>query len=55
MSSSWDEVALYPSRHLPRQWLHTEPRQWLHTGIFIVNFEHISHPVLVFLLVTVNM
>ena len=24
-------------------------RQWRHSGIFIVNFEHISHLVLVFL------
>ena len=27
-------------------------RQWRHSGIFIVNFEHISHLVLVFLLLT---
>ena len=25
-------------------------RQWRRSGIFIVNFEHISHPLLVFLL-----
>ena len=28
---------------------------WRHSGIFIVNFEHISHLVLVFLLLTLNM
>ena len=27
-------------------------RQLLRPGVFIVNFEHISHPVLVFLLLT---
>ena len=32
-----------------------ERRQWLHSGIFIVNFEHISHLVLVFLLLTLSM
>ena len=32
-----------------------ERRQWRHSGIFIVNFEHISHHVLVFLLLTFNM
>ena len=32
-----------------------EPRQWRLSGIFIVNFEHISHLVLVFLLLTLNM
>ena len=31
-----------------------ERRQWHHSGIFIVNFEHISHLVLVFLLLTLN-
>ena len=35
--------AWYPSRHLR------------HSGVFIVNFEHISHLVLVLLLVTLNM
>ena len=29
--------------------------QWHHSGVFIVNFEHISHLVLVFLLLTLNM
>ena len=29
--------------------------QWRRSGIFIVNFEHISHLVLVFLLLTLNM
>ena len=29
--------------------------QWHHSDIFIVNFEHISHLVLVFLLLTLNM
>ena len=28
---------------------------WCRSGIFIVNFEHISHLVLVFLLLTLNM
>ena len=28
---------------------------WYHSGIFVVNFEHISHLVLVFLLLTLNM
>ena len=30
-------------------------RQWRRSGVFIVNFEHISHLVLVFLLLTFNM
>ena len=28
--------------------------QWGHSGVFIVNFEYISHLVLVFLLLTLN-
>ena len=32
-----------------------ERRQWRRSGIFIVNFEHISHLVLVFLLLILNM
>ena len=32
-----------------------ERRHWRHYGVFIVNFEHISHLVLVFLLLTLNM
>ena len=32
-----------------------ESRHWLRSGVFIVNFEHISHLVLVFLLLTLNM
>ena len=32
-----------------------ERRQWRRSGIFIVNFEHISHLVLVFLLLPLNM
>ena len=32
-----------------------ERRQLRRSGIFIVNFEHISHIVLVFLLLTLNM
>ena len=32
-----------------------ERRHWRRLGIFIVNFEHISHLVLVFLLLTLNM
>ena len=31
-----------------------ERRQWRRSGIFIVNFEHILHLVLVFLLLTLN-
>ena len=31
-----------------------ERRQWRRSGIFIVNFEHISHLALVFLLLTLN-
>ena len=30
-------------------------RQWRRSGVFIVNFEHISHLVLVFVLLTLNM
>ena len=29
-----------------------ERRQWCRSGVFIVNFEHISHHALVFLLLT---
>ena len=29
-------------------------RQWRRSGVFIVNFEHISHLVLVFLLLTLK-
>ena len=32
-----------------------ERRQWRRSGVFIVNFEHISHLVQVFLLLTLNM
>ena len=32
-----------------------EGRHWRRSGIFIVNFEHISHLALVFLLLTLNM
>ena len=32
-----------------------ERRHWRRFGVFIVNFEHISHLVLVFLLLTLNM
>ena len=32
-----------------------ERPHWRHSGIFIVNFEHISHLVLVFLLLTLSM
>ena len=32
-----------------------ERRQWRRSGVFIVNFEKISHLVLVFLLLTLNM
>ena len=32
-----------------------ERHQWRRSGIFIVNFQHISHLVLVFLLLTLNM
>ena len=32
-----------------------ERRQWRRSGVFLVNFEHISHLALVFLLLTLNM
>ena len=32
-----------------------EQRQWHRSGVFIGNFEHISHLVLVFLLITLSM
>ena len=32
-----------------------EGRHWRRSAVFIVNFEHISHLVLVFLLLTLNM
>ena len=32
-----------------------ERRHWRRSGVFIVNFEHISHLALVFLLLTLNM
>ena len=32
-----------------------ERRHWRRCGVFIVNFEHISHLVLVFLLLILNM
>ena len=32
-----------------------EQRQWHHSSVFIVNFEHISHLVLLFLLLTLDM
>ena len=31
-----------------------ERRHWRRSGVFIVNFEHISHLVLVFLLLTLS-
>ena len=31
-----------------------ERRQWRRSGVFIVNFEHISHLLLVFLLLTLS-
>ena len=31
-----------------------ERRQWRRSGVFIVNFDHILHLVLVFLLLTLN-
>ena len=31
-----------------------EQRQWRRSGVFIVNFEHILHLLLVFLLLTLN-
>ena len=30
-------------------------RHWLHSDVFIINFEHISHLVLLFLLLTLTM
>ena len=34
---------------------YVQGRRWRRSGIFIVNFEHISHLVLVLLLLTLNM
>ena len=31
-----------------------ERRYWCRSGVFLVNFEHTSHPVLVFLLLTLS-
>ena len=42
------EIQKNPSRHLPAQ-------SWRRYVVFIVNFEHISHLVLMFLLLTLNM
>ena len=33
----------------------TKRRHWRRSGVFIVNFEHITHLALVFLLLTLNM
>ena len=33
----------------------SQQRQWRHPDVFIVNFEHISHLVLVFLLLILNL
>ena len=33
----------------------TERRHWRRSGVFIVNFEYVSHLVLLFLLLTLNM
>ena len=32
-----------------------ERRQWRHSAVFIVNFEHITHLILVFLLLNLSM
>ena len=32
----------------------TERRYWRHSGVFIVNFEHISHLALAFLFLTLS-
>ena len=32
----------------------TMKRQWRHSGVSIINFEHISHRFLVFLMMTLN-
>ena len=32
----------------------SERRHWCRSGVFVVNFEHISHLVLVILLLTLN-
>ena len=34
--------------------IETVQRHWRRSGVFIVNFEHISHLVLLFLLLTLN-
>ena len=39
---------------LSPSWYLLVQRHWRPSGVFIVNFEHISHLVLVFLLLTLN-
>ena len=54
---------LLPSQHLPALKLSIETLEqgvkyvlhWRRSGVFIVNLKHISHLVLVFLLLTLNM
>ena len=60
--------SIFPSRHLPTQNTTTrceisskltiktpKRRHWRRSDVFIVDFEHISHLVLLFLLLTLNM
>ena len=37
-----------------KKWLFTQRFEWRRFGVFIVNFEHISHLVLMFLLLTLS-
>ena len=51
---------IIPSRHLSGKVNNRNTRTrceiaWRHSGIFIVNFEHISHPAVVFLLLILKM
>ena len=36
------------------KYVQSQQRQWRRSGIFILNFEHVSHLVLVFLLLTLS-
>ena len=48
-TSGYEALNVSMTCHLPNLDSH-----WRHSGIFIVNFEHISHLVLVFLLLTLS-
>ena len=46
---------VFLSEGLSRNLAYREMLEWRRSGVFIVNFGHISHLVLVFLLLTLNM